>query len=234
MNNQQERTSPLAWILLAVVIFLLCGITRPIGTRSRNDGDFRRSVNNARNIGLALLEFQQEYGRFPDASTAEKIWGKSSEAMDFAFSSSDGYFSQLIESGIVADDTIFYAKTAYTVKPGEQLDQNVKSLSGGEVGFGYLMNGVDSLTTEGNPSRAILCSPLAYDGKSVSNRLFDPEINDGKAVTLRLDGSVQVPRIHPKTNDIMQYAGKSLLDTGTDTVWGTDTTPVIVPPLPSR
>ena len=235
MENNQNRTSLLNWIMLAVVLaFLLMYIAGPLLRHSHRDTEIISSVNNARNLGLALLEFEQEYGRFPDASTAEKVREKADKPLNFSFASSNDYLFQLIAAKIVPDDMLFYAKTAYTHRPGKQRDQGEKSLDPGEVGFGYLMNGKEGLSTHGNPARPTLCAPLDTNGKTVSNRLFDPEIHNSKAVILRLDGSVQAPPIFRKTKTVMLGAGKSLLDTGEDTVWGSDTTPVIVPPLPSR
>ena len=190
------------------------------------------AINNARQIGFALFEFEREYGRFPDAKTAAMLREKGKTGWKLEGNTSNDWFRQLIASGHVKDERIFYSKTAYTEKPDGKVSPIERALAAGEVGFGYLMNGDSAFSTEGNPARPIAVAPLAFDGKTVSSRTFDVGIFDHKAVVLRVDNSVQSVPILKKTKEAMLGGGKTLLETGPDAIWGDKVRPVIVPPLP--
>lgn len=181
---------------------------------------------------MALFEFEREYGRFPDESTAAKIRQKTGRRFNLGNTSSNEYFRQLIAAGFVEKENLFYSKTGYTKKPDNRTDPSDMVLAPGEVGFGYLMDGKSAFNTEGNPARPLACSPLAFDGKNVSDQYFDSSIHDRKAIVLRIDISVQSLPILSATRRAMLGGGKHLLQTGEDTVWGTTARPVIVPPLP--
>lgn len=109
------------------------------------------TVSHARHISLALLVFMQSFGKFPDAGTAEIIAKKSKHAPDFDLASSDGYFSQIIAEDLVSHDGIFYANTAFTIKPNRWFSKHNTTLIPGEVGYGYLLKGKDVFTNAGNP-----------------------------------------------------------------------------------
>jgi hypothetical protein len=96
------------------------------------------------------------------------------------------------------------------------------------------MNDNSAFNTKDNPARPLACAPLAFDGKTVSDRIFDDSLYGGKAVVLRIDNSVTLLPILKSTRMPTLGGGRFLLDTGPDTVWGESATPVIVPPLPKR
>ena len=192
------------------------------------------SVNNARQIGLALFEFDMEYGSFPDETTATKVRQKTGNQMHLGNSSANNYFQQLLAAEIVSSHHMFYAKTAFSKKPGKLAEHGKWTIEPGTLGFGYLMNGKSSLAEEGNPARALACAPLAFDGKSVSSQQFEYDRYDGKAVVLRIDNSVTSLPIQKGTQLVFLGGGKTLLQTGPDTIWGSTESPVIVPPLPKR
>jgi hypothetical protein len=223
------------WILSAALLFLLIAIFAPDLIYRRPNGSAQRdAVSNARQIGLALFEFETEYGRFPDESTAPQVIHKTRTKFNLGSSSANDYFRQLIAAEYLSSKQVFYAETAFTEKP--QFDQELgdNPLGPGSAGFGYLLNGRSAFSTEGNPARPIVCAPLAFDGKTASTREFDYRIYEGKAIILRVDNSVSSVPILKKSRFAAIGGGKTLLDTGLDTVWGESVTPVIVPPLPKR
>jgi len=61
------------WLLLVVVVLIFCMLSLPLLIRKKRDRGQTEAASNARQIGLALLEFEVEYGKFPDESTATKI-----------------------------------------------------------------------------------------------------------------------------------------------------------------
>src|SRR6478609_8289805 len=62
------------WVVGAVsIIIVLAGLTTPVTIRSRRRSDQTEAVSNARQIGLALLDFENEYGAYPDTSTISRV-----------------------------------------------------------------------------------------------------------------------------------------------------------------
>jgi type II secretory pathway pseudopilin PulG len=222
------------WLMLVVgilVVMALAGLTAPITVRSRKKPDQTEAINNARQIGLALLEFETEYGTYPDEKTASVVLENTKTTLNLTDLSANSFFRQLIAADMAQAETMFYCKTAFSKKPDNRFDTPETALAPGEVGFGYLLNGKSAFKTKDNPARPLLCAPLAYDGKSVSNHRFDPIPFDRRAVILRIDNSFTSLLIDPKTGEPTLKDGKSLLQTGPETIRGTDN-PTIIPPLP--
>jgi hypothetical protein len=234
IEGAKSRFSLSMAITLAIVALVFWGVTRPLVVRSHRNSGQTNAVSNARQIGLALFEFENEFGRFPDETTGAKIRQKAGNLWNPGASSSNDFFRQLIVTGYAAGEPMFYAQSSFSRKPDNRIEPSEQSLAPGEVGFGYLMNGGSAFNTEGNPARPIACAPLAFDGKKVSDRRIDPSIYDGKAVILRIDNSVQSIPIDQKSGAGYVGRGKTLLDTGLETVWGDSAKPVIIPPLPKR
>jgi prepilin-type N-terminal cleavage/methylation domain-containing protein len=233
-NIRNPRGFTLVELLVVIVIIAaLAGLTAPMVIRQRKKADQTEAISNARQIGFALLEFENSYGRFPDSSTAEEVRLNTETTLPLGTRSSNDYFRQLIASEICQSETMFYAKTTYTKKPDNVYNTAQKALDRGEVGFGYIMNneggGEQGFSTAGNPSRPVAAAPLAYP---FSNGKFDPDMYDLKAVVLRVDNSVQsLPVL--RSNQLAQLGGgKNLLQRGSDTVWGEGANPVMINPEP--
>ena len=64
----------------------------------------------ARQLGLALFEFETEYGKFPDSSTVTAVRRNTGSTLTLPDHTSNGLFAQLIASGIVTTEHVFYAK----------------------------------------------------------------------------------------------------------------------------
>ncbi len=204
-------------LVVIVIIAALAGLTAPMVIRQRKKADQTEAVNNAKQIGIALFEFETEYGTFPDDTTATAVKDQTDTGLVSGTKSNDR-FRQLIRAGIAQSEAMFYAKTAFTKKPDGVLDQDSKALEAGECGFGILMDSTKGLSNAGNPGRPIVAAPfnIAMDGT------FDSDYYDGKAVVLKLDNSVtSLPIV--KTTGNVKINGKTMTETGADTVWGTTT-----------
>ncbi len=89
----------------------------------------------------------------------------------------------------------------------------------------------------GDKDRRCLCqqanlisTPLL---NAASDWTFDPDPFGAKAVLLRIDNSaepVTIGTTGAKINKVSVGNGKTIEQTGTDTVWGTGTNPVLVAP----
>jgi prepilin-type N-terminal cleavage/methylation domain-containing protein len=220
-NNRTRRGFTLVELLVVIVIIAaLAGLTAPMVIRQRKKADQTEALNNARQIGLALFEFETEYSKFPDSETAQTV-ATATETTAAAGDTANDRFRQLIRAGIAQSEAMFYAKTAFTKKPDNVFNTDTEALKEGEVGFGIITKSDGKgLSATGNPSRPIIAAPFteALDGR------FDSDFYDGKAVVLKLDNSVTSLNIVKSSGNVLM-SGRGLLATGEDTVWGTETTP---------
>lgn len=191
-------------------------LTRPIVIRSHRNSPHTDAVNNARQIGLALFEFDAEYGKLPDASTISAVRKKTGTLMPLGTKTANDYLRQLIAAGIIDNEATFHAAIAGSKKPDNRI-AGTHALEQGECGFSYL----SGLSFSGNPARPILVTPLIP-----GTDRFDPTRFDGKAVILKLDNSVSSMSIG-NDGHVMIF-GQNLLDPE-NPVWGTDK-PVIMWP----
>ncbi len=170
------------WIVGVGSIGVLVGLLllAPLVLRSRKKSDQTEAVNNARQIGLALNEFETEYGKFPDPSTIAEVTRKTGSLLPLNTKCSNDYFRQLIASGIVMSEAMFYAKGQCIHRIDGRMEGS-NAIEKGECGFTYFLGANSAI----NPSRPIVVAPMIP-----GTDRFDPKPFKGKAVVLRLDNSV--------------------------------------------
>jgi type II secretory pathway pseudopilin PulG len=229
--------SPLAIVLICVGIFFfliilvaaIAGMVAPMVIQQRKKAEMSMTISNARAAGLALMEFEMEYGRFPDAETAAAVAENTRSNLAIPGTSANDHLRQLIAAGIAPNEPVFYAKTDFTHEPDNAMDTPDTALAPGECGFGYVMNGETGLTTSIHPSAPVLCAPLVWDFDSVSGTNFDPYLYDRRVVLLHIDMSVRPHRLNSTTGQVM-LEGHPWLATGEGTVWGTEIKPRVAVP----
>ncbi len=215
-------------LVVIVIIAALAGLTAPMVIRQRKKADQTEAVSNARQIGLAMFEFETAYGTFPDSTTVAQVTEATGTDLTLTGNTSNDYFRQLIAAEISQSEAMFYAKTAFSKKP-DNVYTTTRALEAGEVGFGYILNGTNAFSTAGNPARPLVVAPLAFP---FATGAFDIDFYDAKAVVLRIDNSVQSLPVLRSTKLAQLGGGKNLLQAGPDSVWGTDATPTIANPRP--
>jgi hypothetical protein len=142
------------------------------------------AANNARQISIALGEFDDDFGRFPDTSTALAVKKKTGTPLDFKFGSSNELLCQLIENGRMLEKPFFVSingthKVDNVFLPG-------KALEPGECGFSYIAG----LSSQSPPEAPLLITPLIP-----GSTRFDPKPFNGKALILRVDGAILFPEL---------------------------------------
>ena len=186
------------FVSLGILVLLV--LTAPLTLRSRKKSYQTEAVNNARQIGLALFEFETEYGKFPDASTVAAVNGKTGTLLPLGAKSSNDFFRQLLASGIAPSEQMFYAKNRNARKP-DGLVAGSQALEKGECGFTYFLGATASDT----PSRPLVVAPMIP-----GTDRFDPKPFKGKAVILKRDNSVTSLLINKDGHVIFQ--GRNLMD----------------------
>jgi prepilin-type N-terminal cleavage/methylation domain-containing protein len=214
-------------LVVIVIIASLAALSAPMIMRQVKKAAQTEAISNSKQIGLAMFEFENDYGSFPDSATLEDIEEAFPDAVvkGAAGPNSNDYFRQLFQCGITQSEEMFYSKAKGTKKPDGNIESSTEALAAREVGFGYVMDGDAGLSTAGNPSRVIIVTPLADDGTN-----FDADPFDGNAVVLKIDQSVSALKIRAAEGSSSGPAivgGKELL---TADFWG-DVDPVIIPPL---
>lgn len=227
-NYKTRRGFTLVELLVVIVIIAaLAGLTAPMVIRQRKKADQTEAVNNARQIGIALLEFETEYGTFPDASTATTV-ATNTATTAVSGNTANDRFRQLIRAGIAQSEPMFYSKTSYTKKPDGITTTDAQALGAGEVGFGMMVKADNTaLSGAGNPSRPILLTP--FDSALTGER-FDFDVYDGKAVVWKLDSSVTSISII-KATGLIKISGEDLTASNANSVWGTDTAVAVAYPI---
>lgn len=167
---------------------------------SRRSKDDTRAAANLRQIGLALSEFEQEYGEFPCCETIAAVRMKGGRTFNLGEKSSNEFFRQLLASEIVQSEAMFYANIEHARIPDNVISKG-EALKKGECGFGYLAN----QHAGGNPSRPLVVTPLIP-----GTDRFDSKRFDGMALILRTDNSVIRVIINKAGNVIVN--GRNILD----------------------
>ena len=180
--------SKLSWIirgfLALLLVSVLAGLLHPPQIRrSARAADRTEALNNIKQIGAMLLEFDTEYGRFPDASTVAAIKAATGTPLTLDSASSNDLFRQLIIGGGGRSEKPFWAKTPISPKKADDLfGTDANTLAKGECGFAYIAG----LSASDDPE-----TPLAMTSLLPGELLFDTEAFQGKAVILFVDNSAR-------------------------------------------
>ncbi len=131
----------------------------------------RRAVNNARQIGLALIEFDNEYGAYPNEETAAAVKQATGTTARLGAATANDCFYQLIAANIIGTHIFFTWDEPRADKDAVGLEN---------CSFSYL----SGMNAVGDPGRPLLVAPLV-PGTGV----FDRKALGGKAVVVRMDNS---------------------------------------------
>jgi hypothetical protein len=156
------------------------------------------AISKARQIGLALFEFDVEYGEYPNQETVADVKGISEAKVEIKAATANDCFFQLIAAKILPDDSLFALEDPAAPEPGgdrkpcDKVDESF---------FSYIAHGNSS----GHPERPLVVAPLV-----AGERIFDRDILGGKAVVLFNDCSVRLFPIEADGRVLIE--GKDLFD----------------------
>jgi hypothetical protein len=201
LKDKPKRFPWLASILVVVVLMALAGLSAPVILRCRMAPDRTEALNNIRQVGLALFEFDSEYGKFPDTSTVAAVKENTKTELDLGSSSSNQLFLQLLAVGLKSEKP-FWCKTTWSKKKPDDIFVPGKALAPGEVGFAYIAG----LKSSDDPEAPLVVAPLIP-----GTTRFDPEPYQGKAIVLRLDNSASAMNIRSDNGEVW-VNGMNLFD----------------------
>ena len=184
-------------------IYLLCGIIitfliifiTPLFYGNNHIGHTKsRAIHNAKLLSLALFEFEQDYGSYPNDETAEDVTEAfPNHSYDFSGNSSNAIFRQLIAAGIVKDEDVFYFNTKGAKKPDGNISPG-HALEKGECNYAY----ISEQSSAGNSSRPILLCPVIPGTKKLGSN-----DSNGTIIVIKTDNSVCTYKLDSDGLDIL-------------------------------
>jgi hypothetical protein len=181
LNRQPKWFKPVFYSAIIASILFVIILTAPLIFPSRGPHPGKEETSNARQIGLALFEFETEYGAFPNDSTKAQVEKDFGTAIDLSGKSSNALFRQLFAVEFTQSESMFYARAKNWRKPdGDITPGNI--LEPRSCGFSY----ISGLSSKDDPNTPIAITPLIP-----GTTTFDPKPLDGKAVVLFIDNSVR-------------------------------------------
>lgn len=181
LNRQPKWFKPVFYGAIVTSILFIIALALPLLVPTRGSHPGKDEISNARQIGLALFEFETDYGEFPSPATRPLVEKDFGTTIDLAGTSSNALFRQLFAAGITQSESLFFAKTKGSRKPdGDITPGNI--LEPGTCGFSY----IPGLSSKDDPATPLALTPLIP-----GTTTFDPKPFNGKAVVLHIDNSVR-------------------------------------------
>lgn len=188
-QKRRDRRWLLALLLVVVALGFFIRAKYVEYDRRRTVWIVKETVSHLRQIGLGLLEFENEYGKFPDASTMEEVKKQTGTSLTLSDASSNDLFKQLLAQKFIEQENLFGVSRTHSKRPDGFYDSDATALSAGECHLAYIIGPL--LTSE--PSRPLVFGPVRPGIRGV-----DSEMLDGKMVVLFTDNSVKSCRMDPK------------------------------------
>jgi len=221
MKNNMRLSGFTSLEVLAVFLIagLLAGLATPQILRARKNAERAEAITNAKQLGLALFCFEEQYGTFPSQEIykANKEKFKNSNGGDTA----NDLLGMLLSGEFIDSEEPFYAKGGARTdkKPDNVFNDPKKLLEPGECGFGYVMfkGGKAMSSTSVDSSAPVLITPLE-PGSGGADPKFNKKIYNGFIVYLRLDLAVKLVKLDA-TGKVPAPNNHTLFETGPGTIW---------------
>jgi len=199
--RSRRKMRAILWIGgFCMIPTFLALVAWPVILKQTKAADRTKAISNLKALNFALIDFDNDYGRFPDDTTIPMVKATTLTTLPLGTKTSNDYFRQLTAAGN-NNEFIFWAKTATTPRKPDGNITGTHAVEKGECSYAY----VAGLSTNDEPGTPIAMAPM------ISGTLrFDPKPYDNFAVLLRVDGSVKASR--PDPHGEMKTMGKNLFD----------------------
>ncbi|MBC8126362.1 MAG: hypothetical protein H8M99_04345 [Gloeobacteraceae cyanobacterium ES-bin-144] len=186
----------------------MIGLVIPITVTSKKSLPLVEAMTNARQIGLALDAFEQDFGKTPDWNTIAVVKKETRSTLPLGTKTSNDYFRQLVAAGLYDGEKLFFANIK-GVRKTDYRAGDTHLLEKGECGFTYILGG----SFKNVPPRPLLVTPMIP-----GTDRFDPKPFKGKAVILWTDFRAERIPID-EHGHVTDSAGRNLFDPA-NPVWG--------------
>lgn len=202
LRTHKRRGFTLVELLVVVSIILaLAGMSYPVIMKQVRAAERVKLANNAKNVFVALGEFDSTFNAYPDDETAERIETDDAlrkvEGLTLIGDTSNAYYRQLIASGKMVTEETFYVdlETQFgrTRQPDKEI-ANGEGLARGECALGYVMRDFGDRTMglsskrSGVPVPVIITMPNETVNAAMAT--YDVGCLDSKVFVLNTDNSV--------------------------------------------
>ncbi len=181
------------------------------------------AFSNGRRLHITLIAFSEKYGTFPSSETLQKIV-EERKITDYPLATSNDYLRQFVASGIIKYENIGWCH--HPKVTGKKADDIVfpldQAFAPGECGFCY----IPGLSANSPPDMPVLFAPIIP-----GTTLFDPEPFMGRAIVVRVNGTVTAETIS-KDGRVRIGSGITFFDPDAPHWYGT--TPYVVHPAERR
>jgi len=199
-KRRMSKREILGALLLVLAITAVVLLKIEITLEGRKMASLYEARGNLSSLSVMVYSFDDEYGSFPNASTAIDVKDSTGTPLTLGNSSSNQLFRQLIAT-VGKSEKIFWAKISRSSKkPDDILISDATALAPGECSFSYV-SGLSSAHT-GAP---VVMAPLIP-----GTTRFDPKPFGRKAVVFFVGDVVQILPIDPSGRVLVN--GRDLFD----------------------
>ncbi len=175
-------------LVVIAIIVALAAIATPMAFQQLKKAAMTTAINNGKQIGQALIIFDQDYGSFPDQATAQQIPGAGGSA------SSNDLLRQLVLARTIDTESVFYAKIGGGIQKVDNQIQGNQAIGSRENAWAYVTNQDGTgLSSASNSQLPVLMTPLISGSGSSYRFSADPFAN--KAVVVRLNNAAETLNI---------------------------------------
>ena len=209
MKIRSSKRSGFTLVELLVVISIivaLASIAYPAIMKFANQGNKVKALANAKQIFMAMKDFDDSFQSYPDDVTADQIENdialKKVDAGLLTGATSNPYFRQLIATNKTDAESLFFIsvetdKGDRTREPDKSI-ANGKALTAGECAYGYIMrdrgDSTSGLSTRTKPSSIPILITCVEEGGNGLDATYSTKPFDGNVIVFRNDGgSSEVP-----------------------------------------
>lgn len=169
-------------LVVIAIIVALAAIAAPMAFQQLKKAAMTTAVSNGKQIGQALINFDQDYGNFPDVDSAGRLPGNVTGSVG----SSNAALRQLIQARILDTESVFYAKIGGGIIPVDNQIGANQAIAPRENAWSYVLNQDNTgLSTASNSQLPVLMTPVV----SASAYTFAADPFAAKAVVIRINNS---------------------------------------------
>ena len=188
-------------ILLSVALLVMVAV--PVVIEQIKAADRTYALSNLKQLNFSLIDFDNDYGRFPDDTTIPMVKASTHTTIPLGTKTSNDYFRQLVAVG--NSEKFLWAKTTTTPRKPDGNITGTHAVEKGECSYAY----VAGLSSSDDPG-----TPLAMTPMLPGTEQFDPDVFGDKAVILRIDGSAKPETIRTDNRKVSVQGGRTLFEPG--------------------